>query len=103
MPRSGVHRAIDRDLRRELLQAITWVHRDDLGHLRALLHDNEIGFRRKHPDWSMMVWAVEEISALLERLGVVWVLRPHPTTNPARPADSVLRPWVVDSRAGVAS
>src|SRR5205085_7057891 len=56
--RSGVHRALDRDLRRELLQAIAWVHRDDLGQLRALLHDIELGFRRKHTEWELMVRAV---------------------------------------------
>lgn len=47
--RSGVHRAIDRDLRRELLQAIAWVHREDLGQLRALLHDIELGVPPEAP------------------------------------------------------
>lgn len=100
--RSGVHRALDRDLRRVLLEAIAWVHRDDLGRLRVSLHDIEVGFRRQHPDWPNMLRVLEEVTALLERLGIVWVVRTPVTVRPPRPAKGVLRPWVADSCTRVA-
>ena len=49
--RSGVHRAIDTDLRRELLTAIAWIHVTDFARLRDTLHAIDVSFRRKDPDW----------------------------------------------------
>ncbi len=100
--RSGVHRAIDTDLRRELFCAIAWVHEDDLEDLRVLLHRVEVGFRRKYPDWHEMTETLAEVVALLEQLGVVWIGQTRPDLPPQGRRVRVLRPWVADPRTRVA-
>ena len=100
--RSGVHRAIDRDLRRELLAVIARVHVDDMGRLRSSLHQIEVGFRRKHPVWDEMVEELAKVVAVLEAIGVIWIGRIPTTAKPARVRGGVLRPWVVDSRTRAA-
>ena len=49
--RSGVHRSLDRDLRRELLTAIAWIQVTDSARLRDTLHAIDVSFRRKDRDW----------------------------------------------------
>ena len=83
--RSGVHRAIDTDLRRELLTAIARIHVNDMARLRNGLHAIEVSFRRKDPDWVEMLQELEKIIALLEELGVVWIGQtPATATTPPR-------------------
>lgn len=101
--RSGVHRALDRDLRRELLSVIARVHVEDMGQLRLSLHQIEVGFRRKHPDWNEMIEELANVDAVLEAIGVISTERTPATTKPAWVRGRVLRPWVADSRTRVAS
>jgi hypothetical protein len=71
--RSGVHRALERDLRRELLFGVSEFYAAELTELRAVWHEIGRVLRRTRIEPRVMLDLVDRLTTVLEALDVIWV------------------------------
>lgn len=71
--RSGPHRALERDMRRELLFAASELYAAELTELRAVWHEIGLVLRRKRIEPRLLLELVDRLTTVLEALDVIWV------------------------------
>jgi hypothetical protein len=91
--RSGVHKALERELRRVLLEAAAYYYANPLDALRTIWHEIECALRRRPVEGAVILAEVERLAVVLEDLNVVaapeghGVLQNSVSSGPGYPAD----------------
>lgn len=68
--RSGVHKAVERDLRRQLFTAAVCYFEDELVELREVWHELDLAVRRRPIEGSVLLSAFAQLDDVLDRMTV---------------------------------